>query len=94
MSFRGHDYTELFPFLGLGKFDTQDEELAAFKAALAELDWQAGATVEISLIRDYIEAMVACDVGSWGHIWNGLLACEDDYTFMQAVHALAEHMWT
>lgn len=93
MSFKGYDYTELFPFLGLGEFDDADVEIEAFRAELKKLIFNHDPVV-IPLIREYVVAMVEADPGYWGPIWRGLSDCEDDFTFMQACYALAEHMWT
>ena len=93
MNFKGYDYTELFPFLGLGEYRDVDTEMEEFKEALAKVMREED-TMSVSLIRDYVKAMSECGVCCWKPIWLGLLACEDDYTFMQAAYALAEHMWT
>ena len=91
MKYKGYDYTELFPVLGLSaEYDDTETELDEFKAALKRVD-QARV---IGNIREYTAAMVDADHGYWSPIWQGLVDCEDDFTFMQAFYALAEHAWT
>ena len=91
MKYKGYDYTELFPVLGLStEYDDMETELDEFKECLKRVNRPH----VIRNIREYTAAMVDADPGYWGPIWQGLVDCEDDFTFMQAFYALAEHAWT
>ena len=70
------------------------DEMEAFKEALLRAGNDSMNTETTAHIRSYVRAMALCDPGFWGPIWHGLDECKDDYTFMQACYALAEHMWT
>ena len=99
MDYKGHDYTELFPVLGIVEPQIdgwgQEEEIEAFENALMDLFVDAGNNYRtISHVRAYVRAMAEADVGYWKPIWNGIADCEDDFTFLQVCHALAGHMWT
>ena len=97
MSFKGYDYTELFPVLGLSstECDGLETEVDEFRGCLKRVLAKPVKYADvIKDIREYTAAMIDADPGYWGPIWRGLTECEDDFTFMQAFYALAEHAWT
>lgn len=95
MDYKGYDYTELFDVLGIEPEEGRvfPDEMDLFKEALMGLKWDNDPVV-VDEIRQYVEKMSTEDNGHWGRIWEGVASCEDDFTFMQACYALAEHMWT
>ena len=100
MDYNGYDYTELFDVLGITwspEDDSSGQHMDEFKRALSDAvhnDTQDESRTRIDHTRSYVRAMSEHDHGFWSPIWCGLCDCKDDFTFMQACHALAEHMWT
>lgn len=95
MGYKGYDYTELFPVLGVECFDRElGEDMSVFKEALARLIHDDDPGDKVAHIRAYVYAMSGSDPGYWGPIWRGMVLCQEDRTFVQACHSLAEHMWT
>lgn len=103
MKYKGWDYTELFPVLGIPE-SAADSDFAElwFRVALSEIRsamlHEDGSPDEhehkMAEIRKFLQAMIDGEYDYWGPIWNGMLDCEDDETFLQACIALAGHMWT
>jgi hypothetical protein len=97
--YKGHDYTELFPVLGVEwNDDDPDTDADVFRMGLVRLQQRSDEGEDISdelnHIRLYLRAMIACEVDCWGPVWDGLLELEDEFTFLQACISLADHMWT
>jgi len=98
-NFRGHDYTELFPHLGITYDDDDyDGDIVALKEKLNSMMGQVYANEDVSeevfAIKVYLRAMAETGIDYWAPVWDGLVEVEDDGTFLQACYALADHMWT
>ena len=94
MGYKGYDYTELFPVLGISDSPHHADDMEEFKEALSFLIYDDDPGDKVVHIRAYTFAMSGADPGYWGPIWRGMVLCQEDRTFLQACHALAEHMWT
>ena len=96
--YKGYDFTELFPVLGL---DVEEDDDKEFQEALLNImsdmnEYHARHEELISEVREFVSAL-ASDSHNWDYwwpLWDGLSKIEDDYTFMQACAALAPHLWT
>ena len=97
-NFKGHDYTELFPYLGITCDDDYDGDLVALKRKLTRMMGRVygdhDVSEEVLAIKMYLKAMVDAGIDYWGPIWEGMIEVEDDYTFISACRSLADRMWT
>ena len=44
-------------------------------------------------VRIFLPELIKQEHTYWTPIWKGLLAIEEDFTFLQAVSCLIDHMW-
>lgn len=104
---KGYDWSELSYMLGFGfvlvspdgmevSFEEDEGTLLAVTKERISQAAGDGENVDIEVVvacRKYLKALREQENGYWGPIWDGMLAVEDDYTFLVAVLALLAHMW-
>lgn len=93
MRFKGHDYTELIEYFNLRRCDDDDREaqwLQAFLNANQEKD------EVVAACREYVDSLAEqCEKYCYsGPLWRGLLAVEDDITFIQYFSHLVSMAWS
>jgi hypothetical protein len=102
VEYKGYDYTELYPALGIGTDDTSTNMQQA-RAKMSDLfansmmDREGGKEALSAFaieLRRYLTVLAEVDPGFAGPLWKGLVAIEDDESLIQYFLPLMTKAWS
>jgi hypothetical protein len=102
MAYNGYDYTELLVELGFMPEGEDEEKFTAVEDFIrymedhydySEADYDEDGKLAILEMREFLTALAGQEHTCVSPLWKGLLAIEDDWTFVKYFVKLIRDMW-